>query len=72
MKRIVVVSLVLLSLGLALSGCAGTDWSRNIYQGIQHQHEVAPAPTDTQPAVRNPDYEQYRRDREALKDTPAR
>lgn len=64
--------LVLIGLGFALSGCAGTDWSRNLYQGIQHQHEVSPAPTDIQPAVSNPDYEQYRREREALKETPVR
>ncbi len=64
--------LVVATLGLVLSGCAGTDWSRNLYQGMQHQREVSPAPTDTQPAARNPDYDQYRREREALKDEAAR
>lgn len=56
---------------LGLGGCA-TDWSRNLYEGVRQQREAAPEPTAAQPAARNPDYEQYRRERDALKDTPAR
>ena len=62
---------LLLLLILGISGCA-TDWSRNLYEGMRQQREAVPDPTATQPAPRNPDYEQYRRERDALKDTPAR
>lgn len=56
---------------LGISGCA-TDWSRNLYEGVRQQRQAVPDPTDAQPASRNPDYEQYRREREALKDAPVR
>ena len=51
----------------ALSGCAGTDWSRNLYEGIRNQREVAPDPTAAQPAAPQPDYDRYKRERDALK-----
>lgn len=63
---------VVATLGLVLTGCAGTDWSRNLYEGIRQQQEAVPSPTTTQPATHNPDYEQYRREREALKDEAVR
>jgi len=50
-----------------LAGCAGTDWSRNIYEGIRNQREVKPDPTAAQPPAPQPDYDQYRRERDALK-----
>jgi hypothetical protein len=62
---------LILLLFLGIGGCA-TDWSRNLYEGVRQQREVVPDPTAAQPASRNPDYEQYRREREALKDAPAR
>ncbi len=62
---------LLLLLILGIGGCA-TDWSRGLYEGVRQQREALPDPTAAQPAPRNPDYEQYRREREALKDAPAR
>lgn len=63
-------TLVLLLI-LDIGGCA-TDWSRNLYEGIRQVREVESDLTAAQPASRNPDYEQYRRERETLKDAPAR
>jgi hypothetical protein len=51
----------------ALAGCAGTDWSRNLYEGIRQQQETKTDPRAAQPAVAQPDYETYRRERDALK-----
>jgi hypothetical protein len=52
---------------LALAGCAGTDWSRNLYEGIRQQQKTKADPHAAQPAVAQPDYETYRRERDALK-----
>jgi hypothetical protein len=61
--RTVLPALLLLLLG----GCAGTDWSRNVYEGIRQQRETKPDPTAAQPPAPQPDYEQYKRERDALK-----
>ena len=52
---------------VTLAGCAGTDCSRNLYEGVRQQREAVPDPTAAQPAAPQPDYEQYRRERDALK-----
>jgi hypothetical protein len=60
-----------LMLGCALAGCAGTDWSRNIYEGARQRNEAAASLPPAQPAANAPDYERYRREREALQGTTA-
>ena len=52
---------------LTLAGCTGTDWSRNIYEGIRNQREVEPDPTAPQSPAAQPDYDKYKRERDALK-----
>lgn len=51
---------------LTLAGCAGTDWSRNLYEGVRQQQSAVPDPKATQPAATQPDYDVYQREREAL------
>jgi hypothetical protein len=57
---------------VALAGCAGTDWSRNIYEGVRQQREAKPDPTAAQPPAPQPDYDRYRRERDVLTGGPAR
>lgn len=58
----VAYGVVLMAAG-TLAGCA--DASRNLYEGIR---QLRPQdPNAAQPALPQPDYEQYRREREALK-----
>ncbi len=52
---------------LTLAGCAGTDWSRNLYEGVRQQQSAVPDPKAAQPAAAQPDYDVYQREREALK-----
>ncbi len=59
--------LPLLMLMLTLAGCAGSDWSRNLYEGVRQQQSAVPDPKATQPAAAQPDYDAYQREREALK-----
>jgi hypothetical protein len=60
-----------LLLGLSLAGCA-TDWSRNVYEGIRQRQDAVPDPVATPPKTQQPDYEQYRRERDALSDGTSR
>ncbi len=48
-----------------LAGCAGTDWNRNVYEGIRQQQTLPDASGDVKPKVPMPDYERYRRERES-------
>lgn len=52
-------------LGLLLSGCAGQDWSRNVYEGLRQRPDTGSDPR-VQPAPTMPDYETYRRERQSL------
>jgi hypothetical protein len=54
-------------LALTLSGCGGTDWSRNLYEGVRQQETAVPDPKAAQPAAPQPEYEVYQRERERLK-----
>jgi hypothetical protein len=60
---------VLLALVL-LAGCADTDWSRNVYEGVRQRQQAVPDPTAVQPPAQ-PDYQQYKRERDKLKPEPA-
>jgi len=51
-----------------VAGCAGSDWSRNLYEGIRQRQQTLPDPAAAQPASPQPDYDRYRRERDALKD----
>lgn len=51
---------------LALAGCAGIDWSHNVYEGIRNQREVVPDPTAAQSPAPQPGYDQYKRERDVL------
>jgi hypothetical protein len=62
MKPLIVTCFVLVS----LTGCAGNNWSRNIYEGIRQQQETTTDPRANQPIDPQPDYEKYRRERDAL------
>ena len=44
-----------------LAGCAGTDWSRNVYEGVRQRQQSEPDAGAKPPL---PDYERYRRERE--------
>ena len=65
---------VLAALGLAalgLAGCAGQDWSRNIYEGVRQSQGAAGDPNRPSPSMdpaAMPEYERYRREREALRE----
>lgn len=52
---------------IALCGCAAADWPHNLYEGTRQRQQAVPDPTAAQPAVQQPDYEQYRRERDKLK-----
>jgi hypothetical protein len=60
---------VTIVLAMSLAGCT-TDWSHNVYEGVRQRQQSVPDPATTQP-VTAPDYEQYKRERDALKSTPA-
>lgn len=55
---------------LGLGGCADTDWSRNLYEGVRQRQQAVPDPAATQPAAQ-PDFEEYKRERDKLKTQPA-
>lgn len=59
--------MVLLMLPLPFSACA--DLSANLYEGVRQQQQSVPDPTVVQP-VTQPDYSQYKRERDALKTAP--
>jgi hypothetical protein len=59
--------MILLVLPLVLSACA--DLSENLYEGVRQQQQAVPDPTVVQP-VAQPDYSQYKRERDALKNAP--
>ncbi len=59
-------SLLMLLSAMLLAGCADTNWSRNIYEGVRQQRQVSPDPSAAPPAPA-PEYEQYKREREKLK-----
>jgi hypothetical protein len=54
-------------LALTLVGCSGTDWSRNLYEGVRQQQTAVPDPKAAQPATSQPEYDVYQRERERLK-----
>jgi hypothetical protein len=55
---------------LLLSACAGTEWPRNLYEGVRAQASSAPDPRNEPATAPLPDYEQYRRARQDLKSAP--
>lgn len=59
--------MILLVLPLPFSACA--DLSANLYEGVRQQQQAVPDPTVVQP-VTQPDYSQYKRERDALKNAP--
>lgn len=46
---------------LLLAGCAGQDWSRNVYEGVRQRQEALADPAD-KPAPSLPEYDHYRRE----------
>jgi len=60
---------LMLLTAMLLAGCADTNWSRNVYEGVRQQRQVSPDPS-APPPTPAPDYEQYKRERETLKSTP--
>jgi hypothetical protein len=60
----IVLSLILL---LLMGGCAGTDWNRNIYEGIRQQQKAGDGTGDVKPKPAMPDYDQYQRERATLR-----
>lgn len=60
---------IMFALGIAAlaGGCAGTDWNRNIYEGIRQQQKQPDASGDVKPKATMPDYDQYRRERDATR-----
>lgn len=65
MSRLTLLLPVLL---MTLAGCTGTDWSRNLYEGIRQQQSAVPDPKAAQPAPVQPEYGVYQRAREQLTD----
>ena len=65
---------------LALGGCAGTNWERSLYEGVRQGADNAarqPAGRAVPQAAPLPRYDDYEREREALRgmapaDTPVR
>lgn len=55
---------------VGIGGCADTDWSRNLYEGVRQRQQAVPDPAAAQP-VAQPDFEAYKRERDKLQGQPA-
>ena len=59
------IELVLTCVAFAVSGCAGQDLSRNLYEGIQLYNQSQKKTPREGPLGPTPTYDQYERERRA-------
>lgn len=59
------IKLFLTSIAVAVSGCAGQDFSRNFYEGIQLYNQNQRGTPREGPLGPAPTYDQYERERRA-------